>query len=618
MEINVTSATLSDQTLQTVPASITVFTRKQIQQLGVSTLEALMSHVPGYQNYNSDGNSQSYSSRSRRLAANSREVLVLLDGIRLNHDLFGSVGVTELTVSMKNVERVEFLRGPGSAIYGANAFLGVVNVITASGLNEADVSAGSFGQRQASMNISAEIGNFDSNLSVESHTIDGEDRSIYDPVTASFINSQQKIEQQSLYWRGHWSDDVGGGLGLQVRLVKQSTDGGYFAGIASDTFNRFESNSHFFSLHYQHVFNENWELSSRLYNSPYLYQPSQYLAAKEPLVLVHASIKGNDSGIDNQLLWHQGSASALLGFDHTRNSMDQVDLSLQFFPAPSNPPVEAFSTETRRVNAWYMQWQDELSQDLTYILGVRKDSYSDVEGHVSPRLGLIWQADANNSLKLLYGEAFRAPSRNELSIKNNAVQLGNPNLTPEISKTFELVWSQTGTQYYSSVSLFNTEIIDAVEYYNTVGPSTFVNGKTQYMNGVEVEWQWFFLVDWQLRADLSHLFKSPLVNNNDAEELLGVSLIYEAQQVTASLSGRYHGSRRDSNTTVEGYKDWGGYSLFNAHIHYQINPEFQLYSNLRNITDKEYTTPAIQNANNFYGVPGTGREIEVGLRWSFK
>ncbi|HEB28367.1 MAG TPA: TonB-dependent receptor, partial [Porticoccus sp.] len=458
MKVEITSSTLSAESLKSVPSSVTIFTRKQIQQLGINTLEELMNHVPGYQNYVSDTNQSSYSSRSRRVASGSREVLVLLDGQRLNNDLFGNAGAIQ-PLSLKNVAKVEFIRGPGSAIYGANAFLGVINVMTVNDISEVDVSTGSFQQRQISLNVNTEAGAFNSNLTIESQSGDGELLSRYDPITANFIDSHQETSQKSIYWRARWNDGSDGGLSLQARHLENISDGGYFSGRASDAYNRFDFGSSFFALQYKKTLNENWEFSSRISDSLYEYQ-AEFLAAKTPSeveVIGRINMEGNDRSFENQLRWHQGSAKAMLGMDYTRNSVDRVESSAQFLPAPPNPSSNAFGTDVRQVRSWYGQWQDELRQNWTYILGIRRDDYSDIKGHTSPRAGLIWGVDESNTLKLLYGEAFRAPARNETSATNPS-QLGNPNLQPEISKTLEFVWMKTGEHYYGTVSLFDTKI----------------------------------------------------------------------------------------------------------------------------------------------------------------
>ncbi len=611
LQIKVVGSTLAEESLHSVPSSVTVVTHAQIRQLGVNTLEELMNHVPGYQSYRSDNAIGSYASRSRLLVNSAREVLLLLDGQRLNHDMFGSA-FFDRELSLENVARVEFIRGPGSAIYGANAFLGVINVITATDLNEAALSGGSHQQQQAILNVSGQLENgLQSSLFAQARHSDGEKQTVYNPLTDSFVDSRQDARNQSLYWRAQWGD-----WGLLARWVETVNEDGYSIGTIGDGFNRYETSASFLSLNYQHTLGSHWEFSSRLYDSPYRYEP-EFQTRSVPLTISQTLVEGSESGFENQLRWHEGSAKALLGLDYTRSSVDKMDTNLWLPPAVPNAPFELFGTETRRVTGAYVQWQDALGEQLTYILGVRKDNYSDVNGYISPRLGLIWQVGNDNTLKWLYGEAFRAPARSELSLKNNPNQIGNPNLDPEISKTVELVWMQTGRRHYSSVSLFDTEIEDAVEITNTAPPRTYISGASQQVSGIEMEWQWYFAPGWQLRGDLSHIFNSPLDPNVNAEDLLRSSFLYSKNEFTASLSGRYHGKTRDANTSAAGYRALGGYTLFDVHAHYQVTAQWQVYSNVRNLTDKAYLQPAISRSTNPYGAPGLGREIEVGVRWNF-
>jgi outer membrane receptor for ferrienterochelin and colicin len=151
LQVKLTSSTLTDETLQTVPASMTVYTRADIRVLGLHNLEELVNYVPGYQSYRSDMSSINHniSSRGRSVGSSGSEILVLLDGQRLNNDWSGGAGQVDNLVSLENVERVEFIRGPGSAIYGSNATTGVINIITRS-LREVVVDAGSNKARHSS------------------------------------------------------------------------------------------------------------------------------------------------------------------------------------------------------------------------------------------------------------------------------------------------------------------------------------------------------------------------------------------------------------------------------------------------------------------------------------
>ena len=132
MDIKISGSTLTDESILTVPSSVTVFTQADIRQLGVNRLTQLANFVPGFQSYRSDesGVQEMVSNRGRRLGAAGREILVLLDGTRLNNDYNGGAFANIPYITLANVERVEFIRGPGSAIHGANAALAVINIIT--------------------------------------------------------------------------------------------------------------------------------------------------------------------------------------------------------------------------------------------------------------------------------------------------------------------------------------------------------------------------------------------------------------------------------------------------------------------------------------------------------
>ncbi len=85
-----------------------------------------MNLVPSYQSSRSDNFvlNQAASARGRRLGTAVSEILVLVDGQRLNNDWSGGSSQSDSFINLENVERVEFIRGPGSSIYGSNAVMG--------------------------------------------------------------------------------------------------------------------------------------------------------------------------------------------------------------------------------------------------------------------------------------------------------------------------------------------------------------------------------------------------------------------------------------------------------------------------------------------------------------
>jgi len=289
LQVKVTSATLTDESLKSVPASVTVVSRAQIRELGVRTLEELMNYVPGYQSYRNDTGNNSYSSRSRRSASNNREVLQLLDGQRLNEDLLGSDLVAH--ISLDNVERVEFIRGPGSAIYGANAFLGVINIVSASDLNDVNISTGSH-QDQVNINFSGQLDNgLRSSLFAQVNRSHGERQTLYDPVTAGFTDSRQKEKVQSIYWRAHWGD-----WSLQARHSEYLSNNGYVVGTVDDDYNQNELDGNFLALSYQHDLDAHWTVDSRLYQTSYLLK-NNFRTVDIPVVISGFNQHGTSRGL---------------------------------------------------------------------------------------------------------------------------------------------------------------------------------------------------------------------------------------------------------------------------------------------------------------------------------
>ena len=117
------------QSLREAPATMTVLDEEDIQAYGITTIDELLRVVPGWGKktitparimvgirglYTTDANS----------------VLVLVDGREVNSNLFGGVLWSLFPVTFEDIKRIEIIRGPGSVLYGANAFSGVINIVT--------------------------------------------------------------------------------------------------------------------------------------------------------------------------------------------------------------------------------------------------------------------------------------------------------------------------------------------------------------------------------------------------------------------------------------------------------------------------------------------------------
>ena len=127
----ITIASKREEKVKDAPSIVTIITEKEIENMGARTISDILMTVPGFDILKSafigisDINVRGISSTNA-----NRELKLLIDGHSINDPGTGSVTFFFDDLPLRNVKRIEIIRGPGSAIYGANAFLGIINVIT--------------------------------------------------------------------------------------------------------------------------------------------------------------------------------------------------------------------------------------------------------------------------------------------------------------------------------------------------------------------------------------------------------------------------------------------------------------------------------------------------------
>lgn len=621
MNITVTSSTLTDESLGSVPASMTVYTRADIRRLGLKSLAELVNYVPGFQAYRTDTGSlvSALSARGRRVGNSGAEVLMLMDGQRLNSDWHGGAGIVESLVSLENVERIEFIRGPGSAIYGSNAMTGVINIVTRS-QRELVVEAGNNQRGHASVQWRAEAEQGALDIYASTAQSNGESLRLYDPATKTIVDAANPYRADDIYLRGQLGE-----FSLAARATSRDTQEFYAVGYVHPSA-YFDSRTDSLNLGWQHRFANNVSLEGHVFNSNKFYRGRAPIDATGRVIY--------EGGIDEQELgtrWIlQGAASSvewLLGWEWRNPELTDTSSHLGTFDDPYAiaPSVSQAPENCRIINSQFAQLQLPLGKRLELTTGLRYDDYSDVGEHISPRIALVQQMGVDDSFKLLYSEAFRAPSRLENSVINQVTIVQNPDLQPETAKTTELVWVHLFERGLASATLFDTRVEDAIVTAVVSDPTLKhkpVNSDLS-VAGVELEWQQQWLEQWHARIAVTHFFDSVGEIHTQSDSLFGGSLSYERGRWTTSLLANYQGDVVDPNEqdqpanilTTE-TTAFAGYTLFNLHVNYQLLPDLAIYVHGNNIFDKQYSFPA-HRPDNYVGVPGSGRAIMLGVNWGF-
>jgi iron complex outermembrane receptor protein len=425
MQIQVVSSTLTEKNLRTVPSSVTVFTHAQINAMGIDYLDELLNFVPGFQAFRQadSGGEYYHSSRGGRSGTSSREVLILIDGKRINAEFAaGSVHM----ISLKNFEKVEIIRGPGSAIYGSNAFLGVINITTVKNKDMVSLLAGSNNRTQAQLFKTAQLGEWNLDFFANAYHDRGQAYVIEHADTHRPYPTRDPID-------GY---DVDVKLGnqksqLSVTYFKRNVQDFFLSEKTSNEFNESEVSDT--SIHFQQILD--WAADIRTDYSIRYHQRSSYFQ----LPLIPPAVDATFKEASYQFNLHNNwlindTHSVQFGLENRHIDSDAVNLNI------GTNTLSITEDYQRDVIGLYVQNQNSFGNNTELTLGARYDYYSKIGAAFNPRLGLTHQVSDSQTVKLLYGKAFRAPGIGDVTLTSNNDLVGNPDLKPEIMATWELVW----------------------------------------------------------------------------------------------------------------------------------------------------------------------------------
>lgn len=536
----VSIATGVSQPLSAAPAAATVITADDIRRMGAIDLNQVLEAVPGlHVGLSSLRFSPVYSIRGIYTDKNP-QVLVLVNGTPITQSFLGDRGAN-FNLPVESIQRIEIIRGPGSAVYGADAFAGVIDIITKSGSDiqgvQTGIRGGSFDTAAAWGMYGGRVNDIDISLSIEGSTTDGDSgrttstdaQSLFDQIFSTSASQapgdfstgvnrvDTRIELGTQDWFArfwNWRQmDLGVGPGLTQAL---------------DASGKGEVDNYLLEagLHEQHI-SDNWTGEARVSYMDINTQSQQTLfpagavlpigtdgninlISPAGIVAFTDGLIGNPEvfeqhwrldanalyrGIQNHT-WRIGTGIyySELTAKETKNfgpgvingTVSPINGTLT---SVTDTPFNFIPDESRTVQYLSLQDQWGFAPDWNLTAGVRYDHYSDFGSTVNPRLALVWDTRQNLTTKLLYGRAFRAPSFAESFTVNNPVGLGNSNLDPETIDTYELAFDYHPTfDTRIGVNLFRYKIEDLIRFVpDNTGSATAANTSGQDGHGLELE-----------------------------------------------------------------------------------------------------------------------------------
>lgn len=527
---SVTIATGAQQSLRRAPAVATVITAQDIAAMGATDLDEVLATVPGiHVGRNNQAYNPLYVIRGVYSEFNG-QTLVLQNGVPMTTMFIGNRGNLWAGLAVANIARIEVIRGPGSALFGADAYAGVINIITKAAADfrgtELGARAGSFSTHEAWVQHGSRVGPFDLAGHLRYGRTDGQ---------REIVSADAQTQLDGLFGTkasqapgpvntGHEDFDANVELGWgKVRLragykLRDKVGTGAGAAGALDPVGQGRAVRTNADLSWTDI-----EVAPQLklgLTGSYFRYVNQFpvpLQVFPPGAFGTSFPKGmfgapntwerqlRVSGVATYTGWN--GHQVRLGVGHDDLDMYRTQEFKNFLVIPSGPfkglpaplpggqlvefPVaDSFSTPHRRkVRYAYVQDEWSFARDWTLTGGVRRDVYSDFGGTTNPRLAMVWDASLDVTAKLLYGRAFRAPSFSEQHSINNPVMRGNPALKPEVINTVEaaLSWQVTrDTQI--QLSLFKYAMKDVIRATDAGGgTSEYGNVGRQKGRGLELE-----------------------------------------------------------------------------------------------------------------------------------
>ena len=503
-ELKVTSATKHSQPLNQIPATVYIFTQDDFQRYGFRDLKDVLKYTSGVEY----GNAHSWLQGGQRgFTGTWSQTRILIDGRDADKMIRNQAHIAH-QYPLYNVKRVEVIQGPASSLYGADVFVGLINIVTKTSENSAPgqhmavtYAKGQDELESRQLDYSWIHKAKSWGLTLHASYLDLEDPDYSDyVVTDEYSFSNQELRQEflnsgypykddnegfnlMLHYRGELSPSSRVEFGVDQR---NSRDGGGIENpeLIYTNFQETQDQTRVY-LNYQKVRDNGDKLSL------------DYQFARERTVF-DFNLRNLDNGNPPPLVSFSQEWSRLKSFTFQYDVDNEqlgnyLILGLSYKDLDQATPEFELSTfETlepfldHKVKSLYVQDQQSFWQGkLLMTLGARYDD-SDLYGSVNTLRGALqYNFDEKSSLKLLYGEAYREPTVSELRT--------NASLDPADMTTTELVYDHRPNDYISyKVSAYHSEAknIIAEDRQSTDGIDRNIGKKEA--DGIELMMQWQF------------------------------------------------------------------------------------------------------------------------------
>jgi iron complex outermembrane receptor protein len=635
----VTSATLREQKITSAPAAINVLTGDQIRKRGYRTLKDMVVDIPGWEDV-SDSNEVIAAVRGM-YASTTNKILIMINGHRMNDLNLGRYNLDQF-LGTDIIERVEFIKGPGSVLYGNGALMGVINIITRQGsdlqgfyAHEKTSFYGHNRDYEGSLTWGNNIG--DINALVNFTYLDGEGDDIYQPASLSNPPGGSAKKDGKLYYNKYpdnWS--LFGSLEYQDNLRLDFRREHYNRAVPRCPANlsfynwsdelvkpTYQEDITYLDLKYDLFLSETSKLTFNpaitSYHLRELSWISSWGADYLPPYGTRSGQKTNyeqyqlKTIYDNQL---KENLDLILGVDTVLANFR----SMYGVGGSTGAPFDEVKDQGGRwllVGGFYqLLWSPIKKLELT-IAG-RYDTFGQIaDPAFTKRFGAVYKFAEGLTAKLLYGESFLSPQWAHLNQVTSGAWAPNPGLKPETFNGWDLIFEYERGKAYINLDFFRNHLKNLI---SAVGSSYFNIGETTY-KGFELEGRYNLLKELQLEGSLSYVANEG--NTSDSYLMWGEiknipTTIYRLglkyapwKNFDIQIWGRYYPNIRTSDaiTGENRIKPW---VTADISVNYKLK-DFDFQLGITNLFDKYYELGG--SVNRPMARPGRGVSLSVGYKF---
>ncbi|CAM4319208.1 TonB-dependent receptor plug domain-containing protein [Vibrio neonatus] len=562
-ETHVITATSYEKTLSSAPASVSVITNEQLQAMPYNNLSDALVNTVGVNIADIGLGQKGIEIRGM----DTSQTLILINGRRTSRasDLIGHANVELKNIPVSDIERIEVIKGPMSALYGSDALGGVVNVITKSVSNEWRSIVSAHGGTTTSDGDNRFNGEVQTSgalvqdklymkLSAGSY-YQGLIENRYDATETDISgNRNQYIDTQ---FKGIISDSQE--LDVSLRYGQQQTWYDYVISSGTGVGELTRSTSSYDTLDYAVTHSGYWDNFDTTVS---VYGSSVDQTNSKTVGDANTSNKVTENIIEGQGQFYVGQHQITLGGQWRHEDLSSADLST--------------GGDSMSQGALFAQGDFKITESVSFLAGARIDEHSEFGENISPRAYLVYSPTENWTIKGGYGEGYKAPTIKQLSPDYLSIGsgrpfdiIGNADLQPEKNQSYEISVEYQADRWSTGVTLFQNDVENLIVTQcveNCQGRPTAGFTKYQYLNVEEadikgLEWQGHLDITQSVFIDLNMTLldakeaQTGEKIENKPETQAYVGLNWQATDtITTLVSARHVGKQTYESNTLPSYQ----------------------------------------------------------------